>query len=849
MAERVRVSLADGSTGTVAPEDVEAVVAEGGKVEGPEQGQGFNPGAASLGFASGVSGGLLPAATVGALGLIDPETGSQTRQVINETRDKERSSYELGELGGALGNALLTAGLGGPTQALIPGRGLDMLGNLSARGALGRAAASGLEMGITGAAEQGLYGASQEASRQILSGDPDLDAEKIWVAGAKNAGLGFGLGAAFGAGTSLIGSGYRGARNALKREPKPIEDALVPMKAADDVAAESASKALATPDQIADDALATGAQIPDRIAKKYADQFDNAQQLASAWKNRAKLFAKHDDTIEQATRAVSKDLSEAVKAERVVDMASFGEAKATQMARLVPEANAVAQKQAGADLLATVRNKLDELKAAGDGGANVQMNRLFKDLEQVEKRWIRGPRPEVENTADLFMELDALKRKFGSAAKAGGRGQVTPGEKLFREVYDDIRLGLEREDVWGAAAAAQREINEATAKRLAVREQFTNNFLTKYDKDAFVQLEVADPAKVQSFVKDLTSAKNDLRAQSLRDYIERERDFLDRVGKHYELSAKETSEIAKAKQAFTQIEKNLDATAKSVVEVNQARRMLDEEAKYGVGGTIGILTDFVSKPMTTLRRIAQMEDIVQRVNQKVSRAAKVATGLEKPAPRTLPSEPLARRYDQAMKETARIKQGAADFADRVASTPLNDTHPQIASSLTNAALRTATFLTSRMPVQDPRPSFGGPDKPARADMVTMAKFVRAYEVAKDPTIALDRLASGTIRREDVEALKAVAPKVYEELRSQVVDHVAQRKVDGKPLSERERVRLGILLDAETDPALVPSTLRALQSAMRGPPATTPNPSQSRPGASRPINLQSEPSGIDRIDAR
>ena len=157
-------------------------------------------------------------------------------------------------------------------------------------------------------------------------------------------------------------------------------------------------------------------------------------------------------------------------------------------------------------------------------------------------------------------------------------------------------------------------------------------------------------------------------------------------------------------------------------------------------------------------------------------------------------------------------------------------------------------MATQMPQTPDRGGLGGPDKPPRADAATMARFVRTLEVVKDPTVALARVSSGTVRREDVDALKAVAPKMYEELRSKVVEEVTARKAAGKPLSERERIRIGILLDAQTDPALAPERLRALQQSLQSTPSAMPQ-GGSRPVASRPVNLHAEPSGIDRIEAR
>lgn len=145
-----------------------------------------------------------------------------------------------GEVAGMVGSAVAAPYLRGVGAAGTVGKGLGALtslgegaaagakaltGGLAARGALGRAAATGIDLGVRGAIETGVYSGVHELSEEMF-GKPELSAEKILSAasdGAYNGGI---LGGAIGVGGSLAASGVRGARTYAGAVTSKNADAL-----------------------------------------------------------------------------------------------------------------------------------------------------------------------------------------------------------------------------------------------------------------------------------------------------------------------------------------------------------------------------------------------------------------------------------------------------------------------------------------------------------------------------------------------------------------------------------------------------------------------------------------------
>lgn len=79
---------------------------------------------------------------------------------------------------------------------------------------------------------------------------------------------------------------------------------------------------------------------------------------------------------------------------------------------------------------------------------------------------------------------------------------------------------------------------------------------------------------------------------------------------------------------------------------------------------------------------------------------------------------------------------------------------------------------------------------------------------QNPSAAIDALEDGTLRHEQVEVLKEVAPKLYEKMRGGAIAHLLTLKHD---LPYQRRVKLSLLLELPLDPGLRPAAVAATQS--------------------------------------
>jgi hypothetical protein len=130
--------------------------------------------------------------------------------------------------------------------------------------------------------------------------------------------------------------------------------------------------------------------------------------------------------------------------------------------------------------------------------------------------------------------------------------------------------------------------------------------------------------------------------------------------------------------------------------------------------------------------------------------------------------------------------------------------PRAANLATATAVTAVEFLRSKIPTKYQAP-WGGR---SLVDPVSADRFARYAEAVTDPNSVWDRLASGTLTTEHVEALRAVYPATYKEVQSRVWDELG--KLESPPPFEA-RITLGVLLDLPTDPSLDQRGKHAVQA--------------------------------------
>lgn len=826
----------------------------------------------------------------GRRALYGDEAADSLREELGAYKEYQSGASTLGGLVGLLAPTGLAGGVGRAGAAVrgitsVP-RGISALGGAAegaaarllgqtAQSALGRAMQTGVALGARGAAEGALFGAGEAYSEAVL-GDHELNAEKLFAGAEKGALFGGALGGALGVGGSLVASTGRGLASLVNRA-RPSADELGAVAQAEAKAAgaaagadakvgaairqemkleaelemsgmklgqtpEAMSEARAAINEVAEQAAAKGgAKLADDaaeafISKRFADNAELADLHRRMYRDRAKQVLDYDDELNTLTRSVSGDGQALLNAEKRLYELTAQE-KPEQIARLVNSKNMSGAHDTWQAVMEDAQSTVRFLRESGETGAIVGKGEaaLKKFATKIEK--IRTGSPE-EYVKKAYIAIDNFKREIGQAAKFGTRlTETTPAAQTFDDLYKRIIPTLENESVWGAAGAAQREINQATAKALSTKRVFEGNFVTQYGSEAGRAEFVFDPAKVKSYLTGLGGAEKDIAKRSLEDYFAGIRGRIEAAERHYKPSSRQATSFAEAKAAIGRLEKTIASAEKNASEINQIRKLQQIEKDSSLGGILagaggmlamggGLIPGLAAvvggaamRPMQTLAGLAKVRSALDKVDDAIRKGAegvtsrvnvKIASDAE--AVSHASAKAAAKSVAENVGNPARMQTivermlGGGDIATMA---------PNISASFAATATRAATYLASQAP-QGHAPTtlvLGDSQKEPRYSASDLDAFAAKIAVIKNPMVVFAEAKRGTLNRDKIEALKAVYPKLYQQMGAQVMRQIAELDAKGtldKTLSYQTRIALGMMLGIPADDTLKPDFVRAMQ---------------------------------------
>ena len=868
------------SSGLYAPASAEEVQREATRLELSDTGSTL---AAGLeGAASGATLGLSDVAIQG--GLLGNEFAEESR-LRAEYNPKARG---IGEAAGILGTTIASGGLGALEQGVARGvaRGLG-------EGALKQALAKGAGAAASGAVEGAVFGAGHELSEAALArelSDPEKLAQRLAVAGGWGALMGAGLSGATAAGVSLAGSGLSAAGRGVKGLFRRGDDAL-PAGApgaglVDDAAAPLAQRAgVGDTRQIIAGATAEDEAVMEALstplARRSPDRLHEAsQKLDDVQQRSIREMRDSQQEIERLSDANREALSVAEKPEAVRKIIAEGGGPASavdeQVLRTVGSVS---------DAVQELAERADDYELGGRSAIKLmarKMESLGARVDEVVSKYRSDP---AEQAVQTFRLLDQVKRDLGKAQVAAVRGPNGSQEAMLaiQDLREGLRGFLEDENVWGAGVAGfQRELNQSWAPLLDVDVAFARKF-ERGSKESF-----ATGKSTYDLTRQLADADTDSIAGMLRSVGRAESEQWEAL---YRLKlAREVAYQKKAAQLFgdspevvQRAQKMQEQARRNLKALDEARQTSLEAAEYAgqqaaleeipfIGGQLAKGRQSAGKGLSWVRdkfgaAPSVSDDAARRAQEGAGAVRKAAGAILDAAKRSAPragraaraagtylgvrmgAELDASRYQQIGERVRELQdpESPARVRARDRTARLREQRPEVADALTAQLMRGAAFLGEKF--RSAAPSASDPfnrHREPKMDPRTMQKFLRYVDAVQDPQGALERAGRGELRREDIEVLREVYPRVYEDLVTDVLDRASR---SSEMPDYQQRVKLGLLLGVPTDPSMAPDALRStMESAARLAGVGGPEEQGGGPTVS-PSNAKPPEAGAELYDSR
>lgn len=769
------------------------------------------------------------------------------------------------EIAGGVVPALATGGtsLGARALAATPAgmlaRGTAAVGTSLERAMLARGVSAGSARLAGMLAEGGIDGALGgvgEALSEASLGNAEVTAENLLASG--------GLGALFGAGVGGLFSGAsiaagKGARAAADRLARTTGGAL-------ERGAREASGFRYLPDSVIDQIVDKGSKglgiDPDLLRRGFDDPSLRADLINSESVKQEinkKLRTDLQDMLDSSVhvrRTFAGDVKRTNLAKDVPNnVASYDGAM-----------------QGMQEALSPYLGRLEDMKARGLIKPS-DYKRLHGDawhvIDSVNDN-IGALRKGEGNLAKAYETLENLKRSADDMRKKlkGGGGTVAEREGIpvlqaeVGQLGDNLRKLLEREDLFGAAGSKQAARNAALHKALQTGSEFRNRLVRGTGESVEpeyweVEKAIIDGDKADSFINNLLNPNREYTNDQIKRHLGDMADMYDTVLRNDDVPDELVSQFEKARdgarrtlQTLTEAEQRLgrigqfEAAAKAEQELGSLTgnagtvgAMLGAVAAGPVGGVVGGALGkglgMASRPVGMLRAVARMEAIANR-SRGVVRDVRDQT---KSAVRTISKPRSERRIapvvakavtraalksndrDEQRKRARNVERRLSDLqrdpmalidAIEYQTRGMAEIAPATSAALAQQVSRAVEFLRSKLPPVTTTPNLLQPGLTARLwDAPTVDKFDRYLETISDPRQAVRELEKGALSPESVEALKAVYPTLYGEMRIAVAEELAEH---GEEMPFDSVVQLSLLMDIDGHPSMTPAYQEVLAEA-------------------------------------
>jgi len=162
-------------------------------------------------------------------------------------------------------------------------------------------------------------------------------------------------------------------------------------------------------------------------------------------------------------------------------------------------------------------------------------------------------------------------------------------------------------------------------------------------------------------------------------------------------------------------------------------------------------------------------------------------------------------FNNISKKLNDLKADPRKVNDITQNEPIRVAAPNTYSGMKSVVGRALVFLDSKLPqLMNVNPLLRKKYKPSSQDLYKFKKYLQAIQ---DPMAVLKQFGKGNISRESVEAIRFVYPDIYARIRTEVMKDVY---ANPESVDYKQRLLLGILMDAPTDLALMPDSIRSLQ---------------------------------------
>ena len=749
--------------------------------------------------------------------------------------------------------------------------GGHMVGEIAGLKGFGVAKAAGAASGLAkGAIARGALGAGIEgAGLGTISAmeDPDASAEHVLASGALGSLLGAGTGAVFSAAGRGLSKVF-GKANAFEDTVASPEH----FSRAKDIYNSAVSVASKTPKEILEEVGPFGTRRAEAEAASHGlEQTINKQALEMQ-----PLITKVDENVDAITRRVRDSL---MKKESLAEIAGKDFETPTRISAAKGLVNGAYES------IAPQLREIEEFEAANPevripAQTRRELNALRSELEDaVDLSQTEGTRA-IDNWSlanGIKQKLDTVvkglrtdtRRLSGSISSNQSRNMLEIAKGL-QAAADNTRESLMSEQLWGkAVAGAQRDVNEIwSGGAISAMKRFGKNFMRDTGEEHYFRggnIFENDPAQTAKALRSLGTPEGWLSETAMGDYIEHAGKLIDTIGEKYGVEGGEKALIDETKRQLTELKARFGGIKDQADLAKKYERMLGiEEKNKGianslpllggvlggpVGAGIGVAARGLLQPGALAHGLSEMARATERVHSVtegvktwLSKGAGAVSATGRNRVTTSAALHVWSRKGKADRETYQERATTVANADLASIGPhIDGLPPDVQAAAGGGTARAIQYLQALLPAKAGGPTLMNPSRSIVAAVPEQQKFAKAWATVVDPTSAIRDLKRGSLSPIQVQALKTVYPRLYDDIRLNALQGIAQADASGKAIPLHTRQQLSLLLDlgGAAQPAFSDQMVDIIQQGLAAQTANKPPAKQNAPHLAQSMRSPSQ----------
>jgi hypothetical protein len=680
-------------------------------------------------------------------------------------------------------------------------------------------------VGLSAAAEGSIYGGGMALNEAAMGGTA-ITAERML------AGMGTGALLGFGVGGGLVGAGALGRAGLRQgiRGSRALRDGIGRMWQR------------RTGQTLLDGISDAAASVTSTVTGADDTFLREAFRPGSAGARRRGQILAGDAPVQQAIPRLRSTIDELNAVQNASRGELSGPLKRGSVLRQVATERFDDAANAARTLQQEVRAVADDIadnatRFSGSGNVHRRVANLADEAAgQIDEAIARGGR---EGAADMFIAVDNLKRSLGPQVRQMQRSSPATAQVL-EDVVGSLRTHLEDTNFYGTAAATQREVNGALSPYLANLREFQRVFMTRSGtQEGFRDVLTANPKTLGTFFRNLGRAENAHVEDILRNHLTLQQNAMSTMAKHMDLPSDLTSAITQSGEAAPRILRLVDETGEVVRAQNQYKDVMQslQQSSPLIAGAVGFAAGgpataaagvAATRPDLVIRTLGAMDRVIGAVTRRIDSSATgfVRESIER-AGRTLTQATRGARRAARTAAVPATEQAFFRTVDRlreinanpeqidealVAQGRVSQAAPAVTAAMSATATRAVQFLGSRIPPVTVQDNLLQPQAARRLPVssIEMNRFMRYARAIDNPLSLVEDLREGTITQEAAEAVRTVYPELFEQISQSVLTALSE---SDQEIAYQDRIRLGIMLQAPTDPTLEPSFVISVQQAL------------------------------------